>query len=60
MVGAWAYFEYVANPRTVRELTQNSSGERAGKVMLLTLPSLLRGVGGLFADSLAIAAGLVG
>ncbi len=29
-------------------------------VMLLTLPSLLRGVGGLFADSLAIAAGLVG
>jgi hypothetical protein len=33
------YFVYVANPRNVRELIDDPDGERAQKVMLLTLPS---------------------
>jgi hypothetical protein len=37
--GARLYFEYVANPRIVRELIANPGGEQAKKVMLLTLPS---------------------
>jgi hypothetical protein len=38
-VGVWLYFEHVANPRVVRELIEDPNGERAAKVMLLTLPS---------------------
>ena len=33
------YFAWVANPRVERELVGNPDGERAQKVMLLTLPS---------------------
>ena len=32
------YMVQVVNPRVVRELTQHPDGERAQKVMLLTLP----------------------
>jgi hypothetical protein len=33
------YFEHFSNPRVVRELIEQPNGERAGRVMLLTLPS---------------------
>ncbi len=36
--GYWIYVEGFANPRVVRELTENPAGERARRVMLLTLP----------------------
>ena len=36
---AWVYMEYVANPRVSKELRGEPDGERARKVMLLTLPS---------------------
>ena len=36
--GYWLYAEQIANPRVVRELIENPDGERAGRVMLLTLP----------------------
>jgi hypothetical protein len=39
MVGIWFYYDSVANPRVVRELMAEPDGERAQKVMLLTLPS---------------------
>jgi len=42
VVGIALYFEHVANPRVVRELLDDPNGERAQKVMLLTLPSGLR------------------
>jgi hypothetical protein len=35
----WIHTEYVANPRVVQMLVEDPDGERAGKVMLLTLPS---------------------
>ena len=38
-LGAWLYGERVANPRVIRELLEDPDGERARKVMLLTLPS---------------------
>jgi len=37
--GGAAYFSWVANPRVVQELRDHPDGERAKKVMLLTLPS---------------------
>ncbi len=37
--GYWAYMVQIANPRVVRELVEHPDGERAGIVMLLTLPS---------------------
>jgi hypothetical protein len=39
MVGIWFYYDSVANPRVVRELMAEPDGERAQRVMLLTLPS---------------------
>jgi hypothetical protein len=39
MVGMWFYYDSVANPRVIRELIAKPDGERAQKVMLLTLPS---------------------
>ena len=39
LVGCSLYFAHVANPRVERELIADPHGERAGKVMLLTLPS---------------------
>lgn len=36
--GVWLYTTQVANPRIARELVQDPNGERARKVMLLTLP----------------------
>ena len=38
VVGAWAYSCWM-NPRVIRELREDPQGERAQKVMLLTLPS---------------------
>ena len=38
VVGYQLYFFKVVNPRVVEELQSNPSGERAKKVMLLTLP----------------------
>jgi hypothetical protein len=35
----FVYYEYIANPRVVRELVEEPGGERAQKVMLITLPS---------------------
>lgn len=35
----WLYVVTIGNPRVVRELVENPDGERARKVMLLTLPS---------------------
>ena len=32
------YFNFVANPRVTRELLEHPDGERARKVMLITLP----------------------
>lgn len=37
--GWFLYAEHVANPRIARELLDEPDGERAQKVMLLTLPS---------------------
>jgi hypothetical protein len=37
--GVWLYFSSVANPRVEREIIAEPDGERARKVMLLTLPS---------------------
>jgi len=37
--GFWFYSVQIANPRVVRELLENPDGERARRVMLLTLPS---------------------
>jgi hypothetical protein len=37
--GVFVYFEYSANPRIERELIADPEGERAQKVMLITLPS---------------------
>ncbi len=39
VVGYAAYMNRVANPGVVRELRENPDGERAGTVMLITLPS---------------------
>jgi hypothetical protein len=39
LLAVWVYFEYVANPRVTRALTEDPDGERARKVMLLELPS---------------------
>ena len=39
VVGARVYYAYIANPRVTRELIDDPDGERARKVMLLTLPS---------------------
>ena len=40
LVGGYAvYMNRVANPRVERELRENPDGERAGKVMLIALPS---------------------
>ena len=38
-VGFRLYFEQIANPLAVRELTEHPEGARAQRVMLLTLPS---------------------
>ena len=38
-IGYWLWAEQIANPRVVRELIENPDGERAQRVMLLTLPS---------------------
>ena len=38
-LAGWLYFERVANPRVIQELADEPDGERARKVMLLTLPS---------------------
>jgi hypothetical protein len=37
--GYWIYTELYANPRVAREIAEHPDGERAQKVMLLTLPS---------------------
>ena len=37
--GYWLYAEQFANPRVVRELTEHPDGERARRVMLLSLPN---------------------
>lgn len=37
--GVFLYYEYFANPRIARELIDDPDGERAQKVMLVTLPS---------------------
>lgn len=39
VAGYWLYTEHVANPRVERELIDEPDGERARRVMLLTLPS---------------------
>ena len=38
-VGYWLYREQIANAQVVRELIEYPDGERARRVMLLTLPS---------------------
>lgn len=38
-VGYWIFVVQIGNPRVVRELIENPNGERAARVMLLTLPS---------------------
>ncbi len=38
-IGYWLWAEQIANPRVVQELIENPDGERAQRVMLLTLPS---------------------
>ena len=38
-VGYWQYVVWIGNPRVERELIENPNGERAARVMLLTLPS---------------------
>lgn len=37
--GYWQYVVWIGNPRVERELIENPDGERAARVMLLTLPS---------------------
>ena len=37
--GAWAYNNYVTNPRVVQELIDDPTGARAARVTMLTLPS---------------------
>lgn len=39
LVGAACVYTWWTNPRVVRELREDPQGERAGNVMLLTLPS---------------------
>lgn len=39
IAGAFLYFDRIANPRVVRELHEQPDGERARKVMIVTLPS---------------------
>lgn len=39
VVGYLIYATYIQNPRVERELIDNPEGERAGRVMLLTLPT---------------------
>jgi len=39
VLGYWIYAVQIANPRVERELIENPNGERAARVMLLTLPS---------------------
>jgi hypothetical protein len=39
VAGTFLYFDRVANPRVAREIAEDPDGERARKVMLLTLPS---------------------
>ena len=39
LFGGFTYYQYFANPRIARELVEDPNGERAQKVMLLTLPS---------------------
>lgn len=39
LAGNACVYSWVTNPRVVRELRENPDGERAQKVMLLTLPS---------------------
>lgn len=38
-LAGWLYYERIANPRVERELAENPQGERARKVMVVTLPS---------------------
>lgn len=38
LLGVWQFTVRVGNPRVARELLENPDGERASKVMLLTLP----------------------
>lgn len=38
-LGYWQYVVWIGNPRVERELIENPRGERAARVMLLTLPS---------------------
>lgn len=39
VAGYWLYAVQIANPRVERELIENPDGDRARRVMLLTLPS---------------------
>jgi hypothetical protein len=39
VAGAILYYDWIANPRVERELVDDPDGERAKKVMLVTLPS---------------------
>lgn len=39
VVGGWAWYALVTNPRVAQELREEPDGERARRVMLLTLPS---------------------
>jgi hypothetical protein len=39
VVGSACVYSWWTNPRVIRELQEKPNGERAGKVMLLTLPS---------------------
>ena len=39
VAGAFFYFEHFANPRVTRELIDDPTGQRAERVMLVTLPS---------------------
>ena len=38
LVGGGLYYDRVMNPRVAREIVQNPNGERAKKVMLISLP----------------------
>jgi len=39
LAGLFVRYEWIANPRVARELVEQPGGERARKVMLITLPS---------------------
>jgi hypothetical protein len=39
LAGTFGYYDLFANPKIARELVEDPQGERAGKVMLITLPS---------------------